>query len=545
MKDVTGLFVVFAALMGRVGGMEPSNGYCIGNQCFTLFQHPSDFTTAQDRCKEQSGHLMTVRSSVSQDILLILLGNFPGKYWIGLHRPTGCPDTDTKLKGYEWVTEDGESDFYNWETFNYSCSSPRCITVSQENAFKWIQKPCSEQAVGFLCEYTFHGPCKGLSVTATESVSYRIPMGYEGGDLLSLPPGSIATRMPFETRYVCFSEQWLKAPWSCEIQEGGCEHKCAVDPKHVAFCYCPQGQIINPENKVTCEVVADDPCLRLNCQHACHKNGDSYTCMCDHGFKLGSDNRSCVDFNDCKDERQCPGKNFMCVNTVGGFQCVCKTGYKMKGGQCHDVDECVSAPCEHMCDNFPGGYKCSCYDGYKADPESPHRCKLYCGLEECPAECDPNNQYQCFCPDGYVIEERGALMICIDIDECDTYCDQDCTNLFGGYTCSCSAGFTLVDQYKCVKNDIDDTDEGSGTTTTPNALTPTPLVPNPDPTPGPSGVTVGVFVGIIVCTVFFTVLLVFLAHHFLCGRGKMESAGALKAPEGEAHGLHRVTSDMS
>lgn len=542
MKDATGLFViVLTALMGRVGGIKPSNGYCIGNQCFTVFQDPSDFTTAQQQCSEQSGHLMTVRSSVSHDILPLLLGNFTGRYWIGLHRPAGCPDNGAALKGYEWVTKASESDFYNWASFNSSCSSARCVSVSQEDGFKWIQEPCGDQVDGFLCEYSMKEPCISLAVAAGEYVIYRTPMGFEGKDLLSLPRGSIAIKMPSETKYMCNAEEWLQAPWTCEIQEGGCEDKCAVDPNNVPTCYCPPGQTVSPANKVTCEVTKDDPCLQLHCQHACYKEGDSYACTCDQGFKLAPDGRSCIDFNDCTDKRQCPGENSVCINTIGGFQCACKDGYKLTDGVCVDVNECESAPCEHECLNWAGTYNCSCSEGYKVDPESPDKCKLHCPYVECPAECDHNNKFQCYCPDGYIAEERGGSTYCIDMDECSSYhCDQDCVNTFGSFVCSCRRGYTLVNKVECLKNDDDEY-----STTAPSTLVTTPFVPYPEPTRQPSGVTVGGLVGIIVCTVFFIVLVVFLAHHFLRGRGKMESAGALKASEGEAHGLHHVTSDIS
>ncbi|XP_020487182.2 thrombomodulin [Labrus bergylta] len=539
MVDVTGLFVILLTLLvGKNSAMEPNSGYCIGNQCFTVFRDVGDYSTAQKQCRDLSGHLMTVRSSVSHDVLFILLGNFTGRYWIGLNLPTGCPDVAADLKGFQWVTKDSESDFFNWVPgFDSSCSSRRCVSVSREDDFKWIQEPCEEHREGFLCEHGIKEPCKSLAAAVGESVMYMTTLGFQGEDLLSLPPGSIAIRMPAETKYVCVSEQWLQAPWNCEITEGGCEYKCLMNPQNVPSCYCQPGQIVNTANKVTCEEATPDPCLTLGCMHACYKQGDTFTCGCHSGFKLAHDGMSCVDFNDCMDERQCPGENFRCVDGIDGFQCVCKDGFKPAGDMCVDQDECVSAPCEHMCTNTHGSYSCSCYDGYKEDSKEPHRCKRHCGKEECVAECDPNNKFQCFCPEGYITDERGAVRMCIDMDECQFfYCDQTCKNTFGSYVCSCHGGYTLVNEFRCEKNDDTDSDggsEGSGAYAT---LLPTaPPVTYPNPTRQPSRVTVGGLVGIIVCTVLFVVLLVFLVYHILSGKNKMESAGALKAPEGETH----------
>lgn len=546
MKNVTGLLVVMLiSLTGGTSDTDTNSGYCIGNKCYELIQDPSDFSAAQDHCKAKEGHLMTVRSSVSHNVLGIISGNHTGRLWIGLHLKSGCPDPAAELKGFQWVTEDSETDFVNWApSFDSSCSSPRCVSVSRESDFKWIQEECDERAAGFLCEYSITDPCRSLSVVRLmgASVIYITPMGFRVDDGVSLPTGTRATRVSTGTKYLCYSQRWMKGPWNCEIFEGGCEHKCIMDPDEVPSCYCPPGQTVNPGNKVACEKDSDDPCVFLRCDQACYKKGDTYACTCDHGFKLAEDGRSCVDFNDCTDQRQC-GENFKCVNTIGGFQCVCKDGYVKSGDLCVDENECMSAPCEHECHNTPGGYSCSCFDGYEVDPEAPNKCKLHCGKEECPAECDPNDAFQCYCPDGYVAEERGDHTVCIDMDECSFfYCDQRCTNTYGGYVCACNPGFRLVDEYKCVKA-MDHTDIDGGlyeSTTVPNFPT---ASDRPEPTRQPSGVSVGAFVGIILCTVFFVVLVVFLAYHILNRRGKMESNGALKAREGEAHGLRHVAKD--
>uniref|UniRef100_A0A3P9D7N9 Thrombomodulin n=1 Tax=Maylandia zebra TaxID=106582 RepID=A0A3P9D7N9_9CICH len=328
--------LVLPFLLPVVGSIAPSGGYCINNQCFAVFRDPNDFSRAQNECRDQEGQLMTVRSSVEHDVLSVLLGNFKGSFWIGLHRPLRCPDPVARLRGYEWVTKDDESDFSNWlPDFNMNCSSQRCVSVSPELDFRWSQKPCQDQAAGFLCEYTSVGMCQSQEDTAL--------------------------RMPSETKYLCY----------------------------MPSCYCPPGKTLNP---------------------------------------------------------------------------------------------------------------------------SANKCKLFCGKEECPAECDPNNNFQCYCPDGYVVEERVDSTVCIDMDECsDLYCEQKCQNTFGSYVCFCSLGYVLVDGYKCVESD-DDSSEGTSAPDTPTTVS----VPYPDPTRQPSGgVPPGGLVGIIIFTAVFIVLVVFLDMPFI------------------------------
>lgn len=542
MKAAMRLFlVVLVTVMERTGGVKPNNGYCIGNSCFTVFHRVSDFTAAQSLCADEwSGHLMTVRSSVSNDIILTLLENFSGPFWIGLHLVTGCPDASAELKGFQWVTKDNKSDFFNWAPdFDSSCSSHRCVSVSTAGELKWTRESCGKQAAGFLCEVRFTDGCRGLTdVPQHESVAYTTPLGFDSEDLLSLPPGSIAVRSLSGSKFVCDSGRWLQGPWSCEIHNGGCEFKCAVNSRQVPICSCPRGQTVDDINKVTCTEYTSDPCVSLDCDYICQHEGESYKCACDHGFRLAEDGKSCEDLDECADKRQCPWDNFRCVNKIGNYECVCAKGYELSGRRCVDEDECVSAPCEHVCTNTPGSYKCTCYPGYRLNPETQSTCELHCGAEECPAECDPNDELRCYCPSGYISEERDDGQYCLDIDECSSdFCDQRCENTFGGFVCSCNPGYTLVKDFMCLESD-----DHAQVTTEPNVPA-TPFLPHPDPTRKPSAVSVGGLFGIIVCAVLCVGLLVFLVHYIFNRRLKTESARALKAHEGEAHGLERVASD--
>uniref|UniRef100_A0A667Y5H9 Thrombomodulin n=1 Tax=Myripristis murdjan TaxID=586833 RepID=A0A667Y5H9_9TELE len=513
-----------AAVLWRLGEAAVSRReLCAGSKCYAVFQESRDFPGAQKSCEDFGGHLLTLQSLRTQEILSTLLDGLGGRYWIGLQLQDGrCPDRASQLFGYTWVVGDGATDSTSWSRFNTDCSL-ECVSVSEEGNSTWWQQSCRDKLQGYLCQYSFQEPCARFPVNEDVNVDYTTATGFSANDWEVFPQGSIVVLQQTDakhltSKYICFSSNWAQAPWNCGVMKGGCEHKC-VSQNRQHSCTCPTGQPLHA-NKITCE---EDPCA--GCAHKCENEGDTYACRCDPGYTLAADRKgSCSDEN-----RECLNKGFT---------------------ECVDMDECVSAPCEHHCTNSPGSYNCSCFDGYIVIPETPHKCKLHCGKAECPAECDPNNPYQCDCPDGYILEERQDEMVCLDFNECEMfYCEQGCENTYGGYVCSCNAGYKLVDQFKCRKTDGDtdkDTDgwEGSGAATTPYFFT-TPSVKYPEPTRRPSKVTAGGLLGIIVCIVVVILVLVFVVHHILRRRGKMESAGALKARRDEAHDLQQVTTNKN
>uniref|UniRef100_A0A673IYL1 Thrombomodulin n=1 Tax=Sinocyclocheilus rhinocerous TaxID=307959 RepID=A0A673IYL1_9TELE len=163
--------------------------------------------------------------------------------------------------------------------------------------------------------------------------------------------------------------------------------------------------------------------------------------------------------------------------------------------------EVFSAPCEHYCINTDGSYHCECFEGFIQSMEDMHKCKMHCEKNICPAECDPNNNAQCSCPDGFLVEEQS----CLDIDECDSgYCDHACENTPGGFQCSCDEGYVLKDSTRCMREDF----EGSGSSTPFDIFIPT----SRSPTDKPVSISAGSLLVIMFCMVVCILLLVCLAH---------------------------------
>uniref|UniRef100_A0A8C1KH20 Thrombomodulin n=1 Tax=Cyprinus carpio TaxID=7962 RepID=A0A8C1KH20_CYPCA len=160
-----------------------------------------------------------------------------------------------------------------------------------------------------------------------------------------------------------------------------------------------------------------------------------------------------------------------------------------------------SAPCEHDCINTEGSYHCVCFEGFIQSTEDMNKCKMHCEKNMCPADCDPNNNAQCNCPDGFLLEEQ----FCVDIDECDSgYCDHACENTPGGFQCSCDEGYVLKDSTKCIREDF----EGSGSSTPFDFFTPT----SRSPTDKPASISAASLLGIMICIVVCIILLVCIVH---------------------------------
>ncbi|XP_031619500.1 fibrillin-2 isoform X2 [Contarinia nasturtii] len=159
----------------------------------------------------------------------------------------------------------------------------------------------------------------------------------------------------------------------CAINNGGCDQKC-VNIEGDMYCECDLDGFTLADDKKTC--ISSDPCGLKNggCAHVCEPLNGKAQCFCYKGFELNaSDNRSCSDINECLLNHGCEGK---CTNTIGSYKCDkkdCPKGFRLNAaGNCADVNECEvyeNGGCSpnSECINFLGGFRCICKTGYKLD----------------------------------------------------------------------------------------------------------------------------------------------------------------------------------
>lgn len=236
-------------------------------------------------------------------------------------------------------------------------------------------------------------------------------------------------------------------------------------------CQCPPGFNGNPfTDCVECNTpeckcqppykLVNGNCILSGCSkgEACPDGAECITisggvsyCACPKGSKTQSDG-SCLDVNECKENRQVCGYGAECVNLPGGFECHCPTGY---GG---DPYNGLCSPAQKRCisDNEcsanekcvqPG--ECVCPPPFFMDSQDGNKCKNPCERYPCGinAKCTPSDPPKCMCETGY---KGDPFHGCVDVDECaDRPCayGAHCLNEKGGYKCVCPKGMT-GDPYK-------------------------------------------------------------------------------------------------
>ncbi|KAF7663288.1 hypothetical protein LDENG_00212820 [Lucifuga dentata] len=436
------LWVFLLQLIGSCDGSSDGAEHetlCTSNACFTLHMDRLSFEKARRNCVHNGGYLMTVRDEEEEDVLRSLLSQIERrqdkvlKFWIGLKLHKGdCVLPDRTLKGFKWVSAEGDSHYSNWERDPVStCTEERCVRVHYtsegQNLLKWIAGPCKSPSF-YTCKFYFKGMCKALPLLGPGQVTYMAPFSTkpQRNDMKSLPLGTYADILcsDQEPHYsVCMaidnSYRWtIPGPFckvgnpNCTFNNGGCEHDC-LEASDGVRCACKEGYDLD-EDGFSCRI--KDVCGVNTCKHLCVMAQSGYSCVCPEGFQLDADQHSCVDVDECRSQA-C--EDHSCVNTHGSYMCACKEGYEMIDGKCHDVDECTQSRCEHKCLNSVGSFSCHCNSGFS------------------------------------VSEDRHS---CVDIDEClSNRCEFKCTNTVGSFLCLCPVNFHLDSTGLTCSPDVTDT----------------------------------------------------------------------------------------
>ncbi|KAF2367526.1 EGF domain [Trinorchestia longiramus] len=223
----------------------------------------------------------------------------------------------------------------------------------------------------------------------------------------------------------------------------------------------------------------EDPCIKgreLCGQNSeCVVDGDTYRCVCNHGYDQvydpAVDAAVCVDKDECATGRhRCDG-NAVCYNTQGSFSCVCNAGFIGDGVRCDPEESCSTAGCDPnaVCTIEAGKAKCVCPPPLSGDGrfclppyESSAPGSEILGSQECGAaicathsECrfnEQENKMQCYCREGYEGDGENCQLTansvsCEFTENCSPYgaCQRQDD---GSYTCECLPGFT-GDGYTC------------------------------------------------------------------------------------------------
>ncbi|XP_066911508.1 uncharacterized protein [Clytia hemisphaerica] len=245
-------------------------------------------------------------------------------------------------------------------------------------------------------------------------------------------------------------------PCKCAVSSPGCSAKCSNTIGSFS-CSCNKGFELKYNGQICADV---NECERAKarknkiCHHNCINSIGNYYCTCNKGFHLDRDQKTCKDTNECSTLNG--GCNQICRNKVGSYGCLCNHGYRLSIANqktCLDINECLEQkPCDEkhgICTNLLGTFRCSCKTGYYLMPDK----KTCRDRDEC-ARISTNGcqqicyntvgSYTCSCTNGFRLNEDGRK--CGDIDECSVKadnCQHFCHNTIGLFTCSCKPGFKL------------------------------------------------------------------------------------------------------
>ncbi|XP_051723212.1 latent-transforming growth factor beta-binding protein 1 isoform X4 [Ctenopharyngodon idella] len=277
------------------------------------------------------------------------------------------------------------------------------------------------------------------------------------------PPAPVAILPSRESQNI--SPTQLAEIDECQVRPDICGAGICYNTADSYTCICDDGYKTDNEGTTCVDVdeCAESPSLCANGH--CQNTPGGFLCACESGFMPNEQGTSCSDIDECQDGRVCPSG--LCYNTLGSFMCSpCPDGFEGRNGQCVDINECLDERvCAHgQCSNLEGYFICRCDEGFSLTPDG----KACADIDECQDEnvctqghCqNTEGSFICNCEPGFILSSTGDQ--CDDVDEClelPQTCDGvgQCINILGSYQCNCPQGYRQVNGTSC--HDVDECED--------------------------------------------------------------------------------------
>ncbi|KAF6093704.1 fibrillin 3 [Phyllostomus discolor] len=230
---------------------------------------------------------------------------------------------------------------------------------------------------------------------------------------------------------------------------------------------CARGVCVNQVGSFLCEYPTGfsynnvDECAsgESSCQQnaKCINIPGSYHCKCAQGYKL-LPGGACVG-HECQETLNVCSHG-KCVDTEGGYICLCRCGSWASADQtlCVDMDECVTwawLVCIFgQCLNTAGSFHYLCQDRFELTPNEKNcidinECLSLAGI--CLSGTCQNLQgfFHCICPPSFQVQNDCYVNVSEYLKEPTLCLSGACTNSPGSFQYLCLPGFALSDNGHC------------------------------------------------------------------------------------------------
>lgn len=245
----------------------------------------------------------------------------------------------------------------------------------------------------------------------------------------------------------------------CWMGVSGCSHGC--ENTWGGFtCTCPQGYTLDTDRKI-CKSCSDLGRWGGDCVNSCEcgpgalKCDPVSGCVCKTGWTGPRCTQHGIDCSStpCATHQKCVHVNFTKM-------CICENGYQRDfNNQCQDIDECSTGQnlCTQRCVNTPGGYQCTCLSGFQLSADNKtcideDECEIQ--ISDCHQKClNTIGGFYCVCYEGFHLSGSNKCIKdevssqCLGVaDTCQYGCRVEGPRAF----CYCPLGYTLnPDQTTC------------------------------------------------------------------------------------------------